>query len=356
MADENPTDEDQKTEEPTERRLEKAFEEGRIAYSRELVHWAVLASAAALLLWLIPYSMSSFMKMTASVFENCGDELFTGRQSQTHIRIFWEVLKDTILLLPLVVVVLAIGFSQTKLNFTLSQIQPKLERISPAAGLKRVLGKQAIVEFLKNLLKIAVVAAVMFWAIKGYGDQILLWSTISLKDGLSVLRDIFSSLFIAALSILGLIAGLDYAYQRFTFWKSMKMSRQEIKDEHKEQEGNPQVKAKLREMRMHRVRERMGAKVKTATVVVTNPTHYAIAIHWDEAVMDAPRVVAKGVDFLAEQIRNIAKENNIPIVENPPLARSLYEKVKIDQEIEPEHYRAVAEVIKFITELAQRRF
>lgn len=356
MSEDNPTEEDQKTEDPTDRRLEKAAEEGKIAYSRELVHWSVLASAAALLLWMLPYASISFMSMTGSVFENCGDPMFTGPTSQTPLRIIYEIIKQVSLLFVIVVVVIAIGVGQTKGNFTLSQIAPKPERVSPFAGFKRIFGKQAFVEFMKNLIKMVIVGAVMFWSIKPYRNQFMMWSSVSLHDGLVILKNIFADLFVAALSILAVLAGLDYAYQRFSHWKSMKMSKQEIKDEHKDQEGNPQIKGKLKELRMQRVRDRMGSKVKASTVVITNPTHYAIAVHWDENIMDAPKVVAKGVDFLAQAIRELAKANNIPIVENPPLARSLYDKVKIDHDIEPEHYRAVAEVIKFVNELGQKRF
>lgn len=357
MAEENPTEEDQKTEDPTERRLEKAFEEGKIAYSRELVHWSVLASSAALFLWLIPYASRAFLSMTASIFENCGDPLFSNvHSSQTPLLIIHEVIRIVALLFVIVVAIIAVGSGQTKGNFTLSQLAPKLERISPFAGAKRIFGSKALIEFLKNLTKMIIVAAVMFYSVKAYKDDFITWSTISLSDGLVILREIFEHLFIAALSILAVIAGLDYAYQCFSHWKSLKMSKQEIKDEHKEQEGNPQIKSKLKELRMARVRSSMGKKVKDATVVVTNPTHYAVAIHWDEENMDAPKVVAKGADFLAHTIRDIAKTNHVPIVENPPLARSLYDKVKIDQEIEPEHYRAVAEVIKFVTDLAKKRF
>lgn len=357
MAEENPTEEDQKTEDPTERRLEKAFEEGKISYSRELVHWSVLASAAALFLWLIPYASTAFLTMTRSVFENCGDPLFSNiHSSQTPLLLMHEVIRVVALLFVIVIAVIVVGAGQTKGNFTLSQIVPKFERISPLAGAKRIFGSKALIEFLKNLTKMIIVAAVMFYSIKSYKDDFVMWSTISLSDGLVILREIFENLFIAALSILAVIAGLDYAYQRFSHWKSLKMSKQEIKDEHKEQEGNPQIKGKLKELRVARMRERMGQKVKDATVVVTNPTHYAVAIHWDEDHMDAPKVVAKGTDFLAQAIREIAKSNKVPIVENPPLARSLYDKIKIDHDIEPEHYRAVAEVIKFVNDLAKKRF
>lgn len=356
MAEGEPTPDDQKTEDPTERRLEKSFEEGKIAYSRELVHWVVLASAASLLLWMIPATSLSFIEMTRSIFENCGDAVFSNTSSHVTLRIMVDLIKTISLLFVIVVCILAVGLGQTKGNFTLSQIKPKWERISPFSGFKRIFGKKSFVEFLKNLVKMLIVGSVMLWALGPLMGQFVMWSALPLHEGLTLLKRIFADLFLAALSIIALLAGLDYIYQRFSHWKSMKMSKQEVKDEHKEREGNPQIKAKLRELRLERVRSQMGQKVKTATAVITNPTHYAVAILWDEHTMETPKVVAKGTDFLAQTMRELAKTHNVPLVENPPLARSLYEKVNIDKDIMPEHYRPVADVIKFVTGLGKKRF
>jgi len=356
MAEEDNDDDSQKTEDPTERRLEKAFEEGQIAFSRELLHWIVLASSAVLILWVFPYGMKILLRLFHSVFEMCGDPLFSAPSSPIYYQIFSTT---TLLLLSLFVIVFAVlgvGFGQTKLNFTLSQLMPKAERISPKSGLKKIFGKNAVVEFIKNIAKICLVAAVMLWAVWGYKEYIKGLSTLSLNGGLKILKEIFSNMFLAALSILFLIAGMDYIYQRLSHWKKLKMSRHDIKEEIKDQEGSPEIKSRIREIRAQRARARMASSVKQSTVVITNPTHYAIAIHWNEETMEAPKVVAKGLDYLALHIRKIAEENKVPIVENPPLARSLYEKIDIDQDIEPEHYRAVAEVIKYVSELKNKWF
>lgn len=355
MAEDN-QNEQSKTEDPTQKRLEQAFDEGQIAFSREIVHWTVLATSGALLLWVFPHYSRSLLNSFKIIFSSCGDEAFSQATSSVYPGLFYLFFENIAYLFVIVVLVLLVGLSQTRLNFTLTQIAPKLERISPKKGLDKIIGKQGFVEFLKNLLKVTIVGCVMVWSLSDVLQYITLMPTLPLASGFELMSRLFSKLFIAALSILGLIALLDYIYQRFTHWKRLKMSHQEIKDEMKEQEGSPEIKAKLRQLRIQRMRARVADNVKSATVVITNPTHYAVAVRWDEATMETPRVVAKGTDYLALQIRKLAKEGNIPIVENPPLARSLYDKVDLDRDIEPEHYRAVAEIIKYVTELQNKWF
>ncbi len=356
MAEEDNQSEQSKTEEPTERRLEQAFEEGQVAFSRELLHWTVLASSGAFLLWALPRVSLDFIQMLQNTFSYCGDPRATAATSSFYPNFLWFFFKTTLLLFIIVFLIIAVGFSQTRFNITLTQIIPKFERVSPLKGFSKIFGKQALVEFMKNLIKISVVGAVMLLALSGVNQSLMIMPTLTIGEGFNVMQSLFAKIFISALSILGLIALLDYIYQRFQHRKRLKMSKQDIKEEHKEQEGSPEIKAKLRAMRLQRMQSRIQDKVKSATVVVTNPTHYAVALAWDEATMEAPHVVAKGVDHLALHIRKLANDNKIPLVENPPLARTLYDKVDIDREIEPEHYRAVAEVIKYVMDLQKKWF
>ncbi len=345
-----------KTEEPTERRLERAFDEGQVAFSRELLHWSVLATSGALLFWIFPHLSRTFLITFQQILSSCGDSRASASHSPFYPKLLALFFEITLFLFIIVFIVVSVGFSQTKLNITLSQIRPKWERISPVKGFSKIYGKQAFIEFFKNLLKITVIGYAMVWTISGTHHSLFSMPILTFLNGFDMMKSLFGRIFVSVLSILGLIVMLDYAYQYFQHRKRLKMSHQEIKEEHKEQEGSPEMKGRLKELRMQRMRSRILNKVKASTVVVTNPTHYAVALQWDEKIMEAPRVVAKGVDFLALQIRKLAKDYHVPIVENVPLARTLYEKVDLDREIQPEHYRAVAEIIKYITDAKNKWF
>jgi flagellar biosynthetic protein FlhB len=229
-------------------------------------------------------------------------------------------------------------------------LKPQFSKISPLAGLKRMFSTQALVNFIKGLVKLAVVGTVMF---------LLLWPERTRLDGL-VRTDIVGSLAImkslsvdmmgAVVAILAIIAAADYFFQYRQWFERQKMSLREMKDEFKQTEGDPMIKGKIRQLRMFRMKKRMMTQVPKATVVVTNPTHYSIALQY-ERDMNAPVCVAKGVDEVAMKIREIAKEHDIPIVESPPLARALWATVDIDEEIPEEHYKAVAEIIGYVMKL-----
>jgi flagellar biosynthetic protein FlhB len=255
--------------------------------------------------------------------------------------------------LPLVVLVLAaIGGNmiQHRMVWSAESLKPKLNKISPLAGLKRQFSAQALANFAKGLIKLGLIGTVMFT---------LLWPQRHRLDGL-VQTDILGTLMLTrslAVDVLGtvvailfLVAAADYLFQYRQWHERQKMSVRELKDEYKQTEGDPAIKGKIRQLRQARQRKRMMAAVPKASVVITNPTHYAIALQYDKG-MEAPVCVAKGVDVLALKIREVAGEHAIPIVENPPLARALHATVEIDQEIPPEHYKAVAEIIGYVMKL-----
>ena len=199
----------------------------------------------------------------------------------------------------------------------------------------------------KALMKLVAIAAALMYAVWPERSFVERAGAMEIAVLAGVLQDIASRLLLAALVVVGLIAAIDYIFQKQQFDKKMKMSRQEIKDEHKQSEGDPQVKAKIRQLRMEKSRSRMMAAVPDATVIITNPTHYSIALRYDDET-PAPICVAKGVDDLALRIREVAAENNIPLVENPPLARALYARMEVDETIPREHYEAVAKIISFV--------
>ena len=207
---------------------------------------------------------------------------------------------------------------------------------------------KSMVEFLKGILKLSVLGFISFSMAVPWVLDIAVMPDFELGGILDRIYVVSLSIIAGSLMVMFVIAALDFAYQKFDFTKSMRMSRQEVKDEHKDSEGDPQIKARIRKIRAERAQQRMMANVPDADVVVTNPTHYAVALEYKMDNMHAPRLVAKGVDSLAFRIREVAEENEVPIVENPPLARALYAAVELDEEIPVEHYQAVAEIIGYV--------
>jgi flagellar biosynthetic protein FlhB len=229
-------------------------------------------------------------------------------------------------------------------------ITPKLSKISPLAGFKRLFSVESLVNFGKGLLKIGIVGTVVFLVVWPERDRL---DTMMTTDPLAILLDfqeIGIKIFVAVLAVVTVIAMADYLYVRQKWWKKQMMTLQETRDEYKQMEGDPHIKGKLRQLRQERSRRRMMAAVPDATVVITNPTHFAVALKYDKG-MKAPLCVAKGADAVALRIRELAKEHDVPIVENPPLARALFASVDIDEAIPNEHFKAVAEVIGFVMRL-----
>ncbi len=258
------------------------------------------------------------------------------------------------LILPVVVCLVAavcgtviqIGFlfATEKLHFDLT-------RLSPMAGFKRLFSARSGIDLLKNLAKIGTVFAVAVWMAYPGLDPLARMASEPIDHLPGELYKLVERLLLGVLAVVTVLALADYAYSRFSFMRTMRMTKQEVKDEHKQSEGDPKIKAKLRQIRVERARRRMMANVPKASVVITNPTHFAVALQYEMGEAGAPKVVAKGTDLVALRIRELAEEHDVPIVENPPLARSLYASVEIDQEIPPEHYKAVAEIISYVFRL-----
>ena len=230
-------------------------------------------------------------------------------------------------------------------------IKPELKKISLISGAKRVLGSRAVIEFIKGMLKLSLVAIVAFTMALPVLMDIELFPMRSIEATLDRMYLVVLMLMAGTIAVMTAIAGLDFAYQKYTNHQQMKMTKQEVKDEHKQQEGDPLVKSRIRQLRMERARQRMMASVPKADVIITNPTHYAVALEYKMDSMPAPKLLAKGVDEVAQRIRNVAEEHGVPIVENPPLARALYATVDLDEEIPEEHYKAVAEIIGYVMRL-----
>ncbi len=258
-------------------------------------------------------------------------------------------------LTPAFLVMMAVGLAgpvlQTGLIFAPDKLVPKFEHLSPAKGMQRIFSLRAFFEFLKGILKMLVVGGVAAALLSPELDRLALLPSMGT---LAIGREIMTlswRLAIGVIAVLTVIAIADFTYQKLSFIRSMRMSKQEVREEYKQVEGNPVFKSKLRQIRTERARRRMMAAVPTASVVVTNPTHFAVALHYEVNSTGAPRVVAKGADLIAARIREIAREHKVPVVENPPVARALYAAVEIDEEIPAEQYKAVAEIISYVLRL-----
>ena len=351
-------DESSKTEDASSRKLDKAHEEGQFAISREVNHLMAMIGILIIIVWIAP-PIASHIKDELARFvtevhqlpvDAEGVRLMIGR---AMLDVVWYTGLPLVLLMVLGVLstVLQIGF-----NFTWASLKIDFAKLNPIAGLQRMfkLDHQAV-EMGKNLGKLIAIGIVVYIILRpvvkgfehfiGMDFSMLLWE----------IHGVAYKMMIAIVLVVLVITAADFAYQRFTFAKKMRMTKQEVKDEYKQTEGDPLVKSKLRAMRVQKARQRMMAAVPQADVVVTNPTHFAVAMKYDPASGKAPVVVAKGADFIAATIRKVAEEHDIPVVRNPPLARALYDTVEIDQEIPADHYRAVAEVITFVYKLKGRK-
>src|SRR3954452_4007894 len=349
MADEHDSD---RTEDPTQKRLDEALERGDVVKSQEVSTWFVIGGGS-LMLAAFSGSMSGGLTTTFhGLIANSHQIPVDGRGLISIAgRIEREVLAA--IALPLAVLVLAVlagNMIQHRLVWSADPLKPKFSKISPLAGLKRLFSAQALANFAKGLIKLAVIGSVMV---------ALLWPQRHRLEGL-VSTDILGTLLLtrslslnmlgAVVAILFLVAAADYLFQYRQWFERQKMSLREMKDEFKQTEGDPQVKGKIRQLRQARARRRMMAAVPKASVIITNPTHYAIALQYDRG-MNAPVCLAKGTDLVALKIRELATQHSIPIVENPPLARALHATVEIDEEIPTEHYKAVAEIIGYVMKL-----
>ena len=350
-------DDSQKTEDPTGRRLQEAREQGQVAKSQE-VNNLLMILALTLSVVVFGGGMARDIVNMTLPFIEAPDKVPTDIGHLTTVG--WKLLGMVLFAgaAPLAIALFAAfgaGYLQFGLILSGESLVPDLEKISPLKGLKRMFSLRSVAEFLKGILKIAVVGGIVYLVITPSVGDLHKLIGMEVVQLLGIISDLLGRLLITVFAAMVVIALLDVFYQRYEHIKGLRMSRQEIKDEMRESEGDPLVKGRLRQLRMERARKRMMAEVPKADVVVTNPTHYAVALKYDQLEMSSPKVVAKGVDKVAQKIREIAAENNVPVIENPPLARGLYAAVEIDQEVTPEFYKAVAEVIGFIYRMKRRK-
>lgn len=357
MADDD-QDQEQKTEEPTTKRLEEAHRKGNVAFSRELASFFILCVLALTVAWFSPYMMHSAKLLLLPFLANADafsvDAPPGAGQVLSHAA-FTGIFIIAAPLVGCIVAALTSSWLQNGIIFTNETMIPKLNRISPIAGFKRLFSLRSVVEFLKGLVKITIVGAVAFIAVYPDLPQLQKLPGSSTESMLAFLATLALRMIIGIAIAMFFIAILDLLYQRWQYIKSLRMTRQEVRDEYKQSEGDPMVKQRLRNLRRERAQRRMMSAVPEADVVITNPTHFSVALTYDTDTMKAPVVVAKGQDLIALRIREVAKEHDVPIVENPPLARALFSSSDLGEEIPLQHYEAVAKVISYVYQLKGKK-
>lgn len=346
-------DEASKTEEPSERKISKAKEEGDIAISQEAKSFIMFLAMLIVIWLLLPYLGRWYLNLSYKFIEM--PESIP--MDLPHIRLmFFNVSLGLLKILALPFLIFMIfgitaNIAQTGFVYAPKKLLPDWNKLNIFAALPKFINMKKVVESLKGIIKITVVTYIAYLVIKPDLSKFELLPTMDTMGILQFIHDlVVLLLFSVAIAVL-VIAIADYAYQKYTHLKKLRMTKQEVKDEYKQVEGDPLVKSRIRQVRMERARRRMMDNVPKADVVIVNPTHYAIALEYKMDTMEAPVVLAKGVDNIALRIKAIAEEHDIPIVENPPLARALFASAELDQTIPPEHYKAVAEVIGYVMQL-----
>jgi flagellar biosynthesis protein FlhB len=346
MADESDAD---KTEDPTQKRLDEALERGDVVKSQEINTWFVIAGATLIMSTFSGSIGGGILVPLRNLIANSWmiHPDGAGLLALTRSLGYAVVTAVGLPFLMLALAAIAGNMIQHRLVWSADPLKPKLSKISPGSGFKRIFGKQAAVNFAKGLFKLTALGAVMaaiLWPERHRLEAMVRFDPSAL---LGVTTSMSLHLMGAVVAMLAIVAVGDYLFQYRSWYERQKMSLQEIKEEFKQSEGDPHVKGRMRQLRQARMKKRMMAAVPKASVIITNPTHYSVALQYERG-MAAPVCVAKGVDSMAFRIREIAREHNVPIVENVPLARALYATVEIDEEIPVEHYHAVAEVIGYV--------
>ncbi len=346
----------EKTEEATSKKLEDARKEGQVAKSKEVTNAVTLIGLFLTLRFALSFIGESMLSMFSAFYNRIPDAqgLEAGQiKEQTMISMLrLMAIRILILMLPFLLTGLILSFVsdlvQIPWKVTAKPLQPKPSKMNPINGFKRLFSMQSVVELLKSILKIGLILYIAYLTLRDQANLIYLLFNMPLWEGIAAAGNIAINLGLRISFVYILIAAIDFAYQKHKFREDMKMTKQEVKDEYKDSEGDPQIKGQQRQRMREASRRRMMQDIPKADVVITNPTHYAVAVQYDTSVAPSPIVLAKGQDYLAARIKEVAKENRIEVVENKPLARMLYHNVEIGEQIPPELYEAVAQVLAYV--------
>jgi len=348
----------EKTEDPTPRRLQEAREDGNVAKSQDLTA-ALSLLAAVLVLYVFGMQLLASMKLSIAEALRHGTGGNATRAGDIVSYVAWQGWAALAGIAPIMLCILAVALlatvSQVGINPTLKPLAPKFSRLSLARGFKNLVDARAAMRFAMSLAKVAVIGLLAGYVIAYDLPAIVMMAELDLLQMFGVACERVFALALKLTALLLVLAILDYAFQRWHRYQDLRMSKQEVKEEMRSMEGDPLVKQRRARVARQLAMQRMGQAVPKADVVVTNPTHFAIALQYDNATMTAPKVIAKGADFMAMRIRQIAVSNGVPIVERKELARSLYRDVEVGQEIPNEFYAAVAEILAYVYRLSGRR-
>ncbi len=347
-------DEEEKTEEPTDKKIEDAKKEGNVPKSMEVTGAAILFFGSLYLLFFSGHALGQIKKMMLYTYTFIGQDM-SGN-------VFYTIGYTTVVtlltaLMPLFILVLLLTFitNWSQFGFVMNPLKIDLQKLDPIKGMKNIFGPKKLLEAIKLTFKLTIIVIVMFLLFIFTYKSFLSMMDTELHATIYLIIELTGYFLAAILLIIIIFAIIDFYFTRHYYFKSLKMSKQEIKDEFKNMDGDPQVKGRIRKIQMQMAMKRMMSDVPDADVVITNPTHYAIAMKYDNSVDSAPKIVAKGIDFIALKIKDIARENDIPIIENPALARSIYSQIEIDQQIPSEFYKALEEIFSYVYELKKKK-
>ena len=347
-------EEEEKTEEPTSKKLEDAKNEGNVSKSMEVTGATVLFFGSLYLLFFSSFSMMEIKKLMMFSYGFIGKEL----DSNVFYAITYSVtltLLKALAPLFVLIIVLVLASNLAQFGFVMVPLKFDLQKLDPIKGLKNLFALKKFIEALKLTLKLAIIIIVMCILFLLTNKQFLGMMNQETTATISSMLELSIYFIFTILLIIIIFAIIDFYFSRHYYMKSLRMSKQDIKDEFKNMDGDPQVKGRIRRIQMQMAQKRMMSSVPDADVVITNPSHYAVALKYDNKVSSAPKVIAKGIDFIALKIKDVAKENKIPIIENPALARALFEQIDIDREIPGEFYKAMAEIFSYVYELKRKR-
>lgn len=346
----------EKTEEPTGKKLDDARKEGQVAKSKEIANAASIFAMFLLIRLYVGTLGNNLRGLFTTMYDTIPDtvQMYDGEVPIQAIIGFVRtgMIRILLMIAPFLLVAFAVAFIadvvQVKWKPTTKPLQPKFNKLNPMSGFKRIFSMNSLMELLKSLLKLGLVGYVVYSYIKDEINTIFILYDIPINQAIALIGEIVVDLGIRIAAVYILIAAADFAYQKWKFHEDMKMTKQEVKDEYKNSEGDPQIKGQQRQRMREASQRRMMQELPSADVVITNPTHYAVAIRYNRDRDDAPVVIAKGADYLAARIKEVAGENNIQIYEDKPLARMLYANVELFEAIPPELYEAVANVLAFV--------
>jgi len=347
----------EKTEKATPKKRQDSRKKGQVLKSQDVTAAVLLLLSFFFLLFFAPFMYEGMKGFLLQALNR--NMLIETLNAETVMDMYVESIKEmAIIVLPIMVIAIIAGiganFFQFGLLFTTETLKIDLKKMDPIKGIKKIISVRAIVNLIKSLLKVTLIGTVTTVVILVYLEDVLSLALHSPAQILATVAYLSAIMGIAASIMLVFIALFDYIYERYEYEKQLKMSKQDLKDEHKNAEGDPLIKSKIKQRQREMAMRRMMQDVPAADVVITNPTHFAIALKYDEDMMDAPKVVAKGTDFVAQKIKLIAKEHDVIMVENRPLARAMYDQVEIGQAVPEEFFKAVAEVLAYVYRIKRK--